>query len=161
MIRGYSVSAVLCLQDPYYRNHEFLQEYFDDKNIKFWDVKAPPKKVEDRIEDAQRLEEWYSEVEASGPGSVGDCVDWLDTEHQQRMSKLDSMAERTLNSVWWPFTQHGIVNKKEEVMVIDSAHGDHFDAYYAKPPLPAGKSSREGNESWLNPYFDGSASWFT
>jgi hypothetical protein len=39
-------------------------------------------------------------------------------------------------------------------MVVDSAEGDCFDAHYA------GKSSGPG-ASLLNPYFDGSASWFT
>jgi len=47
------------------------------------------------------------------------------------------------------------VNKKEDVMVVDSAYGDQFDAHYAQSsPAPTG-------ESLLKPYFDGSASWFT
>lgn len=48
-------------------------------------------------------------------------------------------------------------------MVIDSAKGDTFDAYY-KP----GESSTSGADvkatgsgSMLKPLFDGSASWFT
>lgn len=62
-------------------------------------------------------------------------------------------------------------------MVIDSAHGDHFDAYYAKPEAPEAKPEAEvakpaeaetettettaESESLLSPYFDGAASWFT
>jgi dethiobiotin synthetase/adenosylmethionine--8-amino-7-oxononanoate aminotransferase len=46
------------------------------------------------------------------------------------------------------------VNKKEDVMVVDSAFGDQFDAHYTKP-------ASSGGESLLKPYFDGSASWFT
>lgn len=42
-------------------------------------------------------------------------------------------------------------------MVIDSAHGDHFDAYYAKPA----SETRPADESLLEPFFDGAASWFT
>ena len=59
------------------------------------------------------------------------------------------------------------MNKKEEVMVIDSAHNDCFDAYYAKPPASAASSTAEATttagspDSLLNSYFDGSASWFT
>lgn len=41
-------------------------------------------------------------------------------------------------------------------MIVDSAHGDHFDAHYVKPSGPQQKP-----ESMLKPYFDGSASWFT
>ena len=43
-------------------------------------------------------------------------------------------------------------------MVIDSAHGDHFDAQYSKSPVPSAGSE---DTSLLNSYFDGSASWFT
>ena len=52
------------------------------------------------------------------------------------------------------------VNKKEDIMVIDSAHDDHFDAFYSKPAktLPYETSKAD---SLLTPYFDGSASWFT
>jgi dethiobiotin synthetase/adenosylmethionine--8-amino-7-oxononanoate aminotransferase len=53
-------------------------------------------------------------------------------------------------------------------MVIDSAHNDCFDAYYAKPPaqVPTAtatetRETANGAESLLNSYFDGSASWFT
>lgn len=48
------------------------------------------------------------------------------------------------------------VDKKSDVMVVDSAHGDHFDAHYARPV-----QEREAGDSLLKPYFDGSASWFT
>lgn len=41
-------------------------------------------------------------------------------------------------------------------MVIDSAKGDTFDAYY-KPS----ESTEPDSSSLLNPLFDGSASWFT
>jgi dethiobiotin synthetase/adenosylmethionine--8-amino-7-oxononanoate aminotransferase len=51
------------------------------------------------------------------------------------------------------------VNKKEDVMVVDSAHGDNFDAFYGKPEEVGSKV--EDEDSLLKPYFDGSASWFT
>lgn len=121
MIRGYSVSAVLCLHDGYYRNHEFLREYFGDRGVRFWEVEAPPKREGTREEDAVRLGRWYDRVEgaqsggmgepggAGGAGGVEECAAWLDEEHLARITKLDGMAERTLESVWWPFTQHGLV----------------------------------------------------
>lgn len=59
-------------------------------------------------------------------------------------------------------------------MVVDSAKGDYFDAFYKKPTTTmtmetgtgtekhAGKEGGAGaSESLLNPLFDGSASWFT
>ena len=109
ILRGYSISAVLCLQDGYYRNHEFLQEYFNERGIKFWDVDPPPPKQGTREEDSVRLGEWYEDVEGMGVGKVGECAEWLEEEHQKRIETLDGMPERTLQSVWWPFTQHGLV----------------------------------------------------
>lgn len=55
-------------------------------------------------------------------------------------------------------------------MVIDSAKGDYFDAFYKKPETNEKQSIEEpateqqqspGGKSLLNPLFDGSASWFT
>lgn len=56
------------------------------------------------------------------------------------------------------------MNKKEDIMVIDSAKGDMFDAYYAnRPEAESSKTAVEAEKpkSMLNPLFDGSASWFT
>ncbi|WVF72379.1 dethiobiotin synthase [Kwoniella sp. CBS 6097] len=169
IMRGYSISAVLCLYDSYYRNDTFLEGYFKDRGVGYWTVKPPPEKYGTLEEDAARLGEWYSEVEKLGlreeGGGVSDAAAWLDTEHAQRLEKLAGMPQRTLDNVWWPFTQHGLINKKEDVMVVDSAYGDNFDSYYIRPipatsPISAETTSTEEG-SLLNSYFDGSASWFT
>ena len=111
MLRGYDISAVLCLRDreEYYRNHEFLSEYFGEKGIKFWDVPPPPEKHGSVQEDGERLGEWYGSLENSA-GGVSECVHWLEDEHRLRIEELDGMAERTLKSVWYPFTQHALVS---------------------------------------------------
>ncbi|OCF35322.1 dethiobiotin synthase [Kwoniella heveanensis CBS 569] len=169
IMRGYSISAVLCLYDSYYRNDTFLEGYFKDRGIGYWTVKPPPEKYGTLAEDAVRLGEWYSEVEKlerrEEGGGVREAAQWLEEEHAQRLENLAGMPQRTLDSVWWPFTQHGLINKKEDVMVVDSAYGDNFDSYYTRP-IPASSSdtakptlAEEG--SLLNSYFDGSASWFT
>ena len=161
-MRGYTISAVLCLHQPYYRNHTFLEEYFRDRKIPFWTIKAPPERYGTLAEDAARLAQWYADVEKAQEagetgGGIGHAAQWLETEHGDRIAELEGMPGRTLDSVWWPFTQHGLVNKKEDVMVIDSAHGDSFDALY----LPSSAHEVTPTESLLNSYFDGSASWFT
>ncbi|ODN84878.1 dethiobiotin synthase [Cryptococcus amylolentus CBS 6039] len=161
LVRGYSLSAVLCLYDPYYRNHTFLEDYFKDRGIGYWTIKTPPEKYGTVEEDGVRLEEWYKDVERSVEGElgggVGDAARWLEDGHKKRIEELGTMPQRTLDSVWWPFTQHQLINKKEDVMVVDSAYGDNFDAFYTKPE---GKEISK-NESLLKSYFDGSASWFT
>lgn len=96
-------------------------------------------------------------------GTSGSIVKALDRVHEERIREIEGMPQRTLDSVWWPFTQHGLVNKKEEVMVVDSAFGDNFDAYYAKSGGndQTASAADKGDKSLLNPFFDGSASWFT
>ncbi|WVQ98554.1 dethiobiotin synthase [Kwoniella sp. CBS 9459] len=170
IMRGYSISAVLCLYDSYYRNDTFLEGYFKDRDVGYWTVRPPPEKYGTLAEDAARLGKWYSQVEQLGSreegGGVSEAAEWLDKEHVQRLEKLAGMPQRTLDSVWWPFTQHGLINKKEDVMVVDSAYGDNFDSYYTRPiPASSSSSSTETTSaeqgSLLNSYFDGSASWFT
>ncbi|GMK55471.1 hypothetical protein CspeluHIS016_0205270 [Cutaneotrichosporon spelunceum] len=168
LLRGYDVAAVLCLHDSYYRNDDFLRPYFEERGIGFWDIARPPDRRGSVAEDAVRLGEWYAHVEGEGRqedggGGVGPAVRHLEDTHARRVEEIRGMPRRTLDSVWWPFTQHGLVNREEQVMVIDSAHGDHFDAYYAKPAGEADSQPKEeaARESLLEPYFDGAASWFT
>ncbi|CAK9781058.1 adenosylmethionine-8-amino-7-oxononanoate transaminase [Cutaneotrichosporon oleaginosum] len=168
LLRGYDVAAVLCLHDAYYRNDDFLRPYFTERGIGFWDVARPPEKRGTVDEDAARLGEWYASVEAEVDGEegggVGGAVKHLEESHDARVKRIEGMPRRTLDTVWWPFTQHGLVNREDQVMVIDSAHGDHFDAYYAQASMaPDSSAETEGGEqeSLLEPYFDGAASWFT
>lgn len=110
LLRGYTVSAVLCLHQPYYQNHEFLSSYFAERGIPLYTINAPPEKYGTVEEDRVRLGKWYEEVEATSEGGVAGTVEWLEREHEERIKSLDGMAERTLDSVWWPFTQHGLVS---------------------------------------------------
>jgi dethiobiotin synthetase/adenosylmethionine--8-amino-7-oxononanoate aminotransferase len=64
------------------------------------------------------------------------------------------MPKRTLNTIWWPFVQHGLANSEKDVTVIDSAYSDFFSVY--RPD-----EQPEGASSLLTPEFDGSASWWT
>lgn len=114
-MRGYDVKAVLCLHDPYYRNDSFLRDYFADRGVGFWDVRRPPPREGSVEEDAARLAEWYAQVEGEGgsgegEGGIGSAVEWLAQKHKERVTDIESMPQRTLDSVWWPFTQHGLVH---------------------------------------------------
>jgi dethiobiotin synthetase/adenosylmethionine--8-amino-7-oxononanoate aminotransferase len=114
-MRGYDIKAVLCLHDSYYRNDSFLREYFADRDIEFFDVRRPPEKRGTVEEDAARLAEWYAAVEGlggegDGEGGVRAAVEHLANKHVQRLEEIESMPQRTLDSVWWPFTQHFLVS---------------------------------------------------
>ena len=58
------------------------------------------------------------------------------------------------------------IKKESDVMVIDSAKGDTFDAFYKAKAQEARRETerevvKDEVKSLLNPLFDGSASWFT
>lgn len=103
-------------------------------------------------------------------------LETLRGNHEERLSNLDTMASRASQCIWYPFTQQSLVGP-QEIMAIDSAHGDYFQTL--APPLPLPQmantpntdiaSKPTGNESYipekappaLRASFDASASWWT
>ncbi|KAI0329273.1 onanonoxo-7-onima-8-eninoihtemlysoneda [Cubamyces sp. BRFM 1775] len=158
MLRGYIVDAVLLFRDEYYRNWEYLSPYFAERGIPVVSLNPPPERQSDPKADASLTEHYYQDiVPDSGEGAIFDVIKHLDSCHTRRLEELDSMPRRTLDSIWWPFVQHGHVKRETDVNIIDSAWGDFFSVYNGKrSPSP---SSSEN--SLLEPQFDGSASWWT
>lgn len=63
-------------------------------------------------EDGLRLEEYYKSLEQDGRnGGMLEVARRLEEMHGERMRGLESMPERTMSKVWWPFTQHGLVSR--------------------------------------------------
>ncbi|KAI0749859.1 onanonoxo-7-onima-8-eninoihtemlysoneda [Daedaleopsis nitida] len=175
MLRGYIVDAVLLFRDEYYRNWEYLSPYFGERGVPVMSVEPPPERHPNATTDASLTETYYSDiVPSSGDGPIFDVVRHLDACHTRRISNLDTMPRRTLDTIWWPFVQHGHVQHEADVNVIDSAWGDFFSVYNGKrsardvpaipdssstsrtPPAPSSRAA-----SLLEPQFDGSASWWT
>ncbi|KAL1949821.1 hypothetical protein VTO73DRAFT_8702 [Trametes versicolor] len=156
LIRGYIVDAVLLFRDEYYRNWEYLAPYFAERGIPVTSIQPPPERKPDPAADASLTEQYYQGiVPETGDSTIFDVVKHLDTCHTRRLEELDSMPRRTLDSIWWPFVQHGHVKTEADVNVIDSAWGDFFSVYNGKRPTASSKTSI------LEPQLDGSASWWT
>lgn len=185
LLRGYTIDAVLLFQDDYYKNHAYLEQYFqalpkvhvDDYlgggTIVASVPKPPNRVVEDQDADARNLEGYYSSLAGEVSAGVesntidgtksqlGRVIEHLELRHAARLENLASMPHRTLSSVWWPFTQHASVKGESSVTVIDSAHEDFFVASGPNsfderdPPAATSRSSLLATE------FDGSASWWT
>ncbi|KJA19492.1 hypothetical protein HYPSUDRAFT_143643 [Hypholoma sublateritium FD-334 SS-4] len=158
LLRGYNVDAVVLFRDEYYRNWEYLKPYFAERGIFLETVPPPPPQLANPAEDFLSTDNYYESLvtedgEIQGIGSV---VDHLDTCHVQRLQELESMPRRALDSIWWPFVQHGLVKGGKDVNVIDSAHADFFSVSN-KTALEDASS----NQSILAPQYDGSASWWT
>lgn len=162
MLRGYDVDAVLVFKEEYYANYSYFEKWFQERGIRVGIVEHPPEQLPSASEDAQNLDAYYSRI-ADRP--LQRVVHQLQQTHLDRMSNLATAPRRTLDQVWWPFVQHGLVQKESDVMVIDSAHGDHFSTFStSSPPVdgpPAADAASPTETSLLSPMFDGSASWWT
>jgi bifunctional dethiobiotin synthetase / adenosylmethionine---8-amino-7-oxononanoate aminotransferase len=139
LIRGYHVDGVAMFRDPYYQNYEYLAQYFAEQNVPFYSVTHPPNKVENGDENHRITQEYYSQITSESVNSEVMLFDnHLDQVHTERLKDLGSMAKRTIDTVWWPFVQHGLIKGESDVTVIDSASGDFFSVF---DPSPAFASS--------------------
>jgi dethiobiotin synthetase/adenosylmethionine--8-amino-7-oxononanoate aminotransferase len=159
-LRGYIVDALLLFSEDYYRNHEYLSDYFRSRGVMVSSFPGPPPRLDDDQENFKKTEEYYSSlVPNASSGPLHEVVDYLEGCHTKRIDELQSMPKRTLDTVWWPFVQHGAVKAEHEVSVIDSAHGDFFSVHTSPSMQPPATTS--SSQAILEPKFDGSASWWT
>lgn len=123
----------------------------------------------DPKDDALALSEYYETCSTSP--AITNIVDLLQQKHFSRVSKLTSLPSQAEAVVWHPFRQHGI---PQNIIAIDSAYGDHFQAYNAEtdPALTAPPAQQTPTgltplaalppaQPLLTPLFDASASWWT
>lgn len=73
---------------------------------------------------AEDLGAWYLRSEAV----FAHLRSILEQSHLRRIDRLQSMPEKAMTSLWWPFTQHSLVSK-EGVTVIDSRSGENFSVF--------------------------------
>ena len=163
ILRGYIVDAVLLFRDEYYRNWEYLSGYFGERAIPVMSVPPPPERHSDPSTDLMHTEKYYQDiVPASRNSPIFEVLSHLDQCHTRRLEELDSMPRRTLDTIWWPFVQHGHVKHEADVNIIDSAWGDFFSVYNGrKAQTTASALASPVAPSLLEPQFDGSASWWT
>ncbi|KXN91663.1 Bifunctional dethiobiotin synthetase/7,8-diamino-pelargonic acid aminotransferase, mitochondrial [Leucoagaricus sp. SymC.cos] len=152
LLRGYIIDAVLLFRDDYYRNWEYLEPYFAEKGIHLAAVDAPPPRLAEPSADQASTQEYYTNLVKDDSSRINTVLDHLDKCHTSRQEELASMPKRTLDTIWWPFVQHGLAKDEADVTVIDSAFSDFFSVY---------RPSKHPDQSLLSPEFDGSASWWT
>ena len=157
-LRGYIIDAVLLFRDEYHRNWEYLTPYFAERGIHVTAVAPPPSRTTNPDETIATTEKYYEElVPRDHRSDVFAVQRHLDACHARRIDELRSMPRRALNSIWWPFVQHGLVSEKD-ITVIDSASSDFFSIYRSDRNQ---RHQTPGQDSLLQPSFDGSASWWT
>ena len=155
LLRGYIIDSVLLFRDNIYRNWEYLMPYFAERGVFATVIDHPPPQRSDVQENFISTEKYFETLASeSRTGRIFDVLRHLDDRHARRLEELDSLPSRTLESIWWPFVQHGLVENERDVTVIDSAWSDFFNVYHPR-------SSEKISQSLLERQFDGSASWWT
>ncbi|KAK0544495.1 hypothetical protein OC845_005562 [Tilletia horrida] len=168
-------------------NSEYLAKWAEERahhGLRFWSIGGPsrlpgssssiwgppPEKGSNSDEqDFEHMQSWYrglvngdpsmepSSADPTATRGLLDVVKHLEHRHVSRLQNLDSLAQRTRDVCWWPFTQHEQFKTNDDVTVIDSAHGDMFVSY--RSLSSAFKAAPQS--SLLSPLLDSSASWWT
>ncbi|KAG8872031.1 hypothetical protein FRB97_008101 [Tulasnella sp. 331] len=169
ILRGYDVESLLIFKEDYYRNWEYLTKWFADRNrgtvgtkVHVSILERPPARHSDPTHDHQMMEGYYATVCDSTTGSnpLEASLEHLESRHEARIRNLESMPRRTMEHIWWPFVQHGMVKDDKDVTVMDSAHNDFFSVF-STPLKDTTTNTRHEHSSLIKPSFDGSASWWT
>ncbi|KAF2672399.1 PLP-dependent transferase [Microthyrium microscopicum] len=149
-LRGYDVLLHLIFEEDEYQNVKYLESYFDERGVPTLALPKPPAPKKNPEEDMENMWNYYSEV--TSLDMVYKVLDKLKSGHTNRITELDSMAERAHKQIWYPFTQHSNL-KPKDILVIDSAYKNNFDTLV--------KNEKSKSESLLRAAVDGSASWWT
>ncbi|PKY27118.1 PLP-dependent transferase [Rhizophagus irregularis] len=174
LLRGYDIPIIILFNNENFKNHLFIEKYFNENQNssiikpKIFDIQLPPKK--DEYNDLVNMKNYFQ----SNDENFNHVTDELEEWYENKFNRLDKMEEKAKEIVWWPFTQHGIVDK---VNVVDSAYKDLLITYNNNNNSN-NNNSNNSNDSHnsnnsntsdidtpdtpsLNEVFDGSASWWT
>ena len=108
-------------------------------------VPPPPARHQDIKEDEASMHVYYDMVSKSA--ALNKVKQVLHDAHTSRLQRLESMPDKALQHLWYPFTQHAHLSPPV-ITTIDSALNDDFACY-------------DSSNKSLRPVFDGSASWWT
>lgn len=144
MMRGYDIPTILLFDQPQYKNHQLIEHRVQQHQVQVATVPAPPTMLLDPIQDQISMKKYYSQLDEL----LVPVIQNLDLQHAKRFDRLETMAQKSRDTFWWPFTQHELV---KDVTVIDSAHHDYFTTYETKPD----------GELTAKEMFDSCASWWT
>jgi bifunctional dethiobiotin synthetase / adenosylmethionine---8-amino-7-oxononanoate aminotransferase len=160
ILRGYDIDSVICFDDQgVYENASYLQSYFADMDIKTNTVPwLPDLEGKAGQEEFQLMSSYYQSTSIGS--ELHNIADDLIQKHSSRLETVNRLAKRTAKSIWHPFTQHKHVRNAEDILVIDSAHGDHFQVKHTTASLSSSQE-QDAVSPVLYPAFDGSASWWT
>lgn len=144
-LRGFDVPLLLTFQEDRYKNFEYFKDYFSQKNVHVTAIPAPPPALPSLEQDTLQMKDYYHEV--SNSYVIKQANEYLTEVHKKRLLDLQSLKQRASDTIWYPFSQHSLINK-DTITAIDSAHSDFFQSF-------------DNKTSSLESLFDASASWWT
>jgi dethiobiotin synthetase/adenosylmethionine--8-amino-7-oxononanoate aminotransferase len=120
ILRGMDISCVVMLDKGMGNERQIAEMLKSFKNYRGESVPVfvlppIPKRRTERA-GAPALRSWILQCH----DKLKKIQDKLDKDHSERMTRMSAASELALSSLWWPFTQHALVNK---VTVIDSRAG--------------------------------------
>jgi dethiobiotin synthetase/adenosylmethionine--8-amino-7-oxononanoate aminotransferase len=155
VLRGYDIDAVVCFEDHgKYENAKYLKQYFEKMAIPTFTLPWIPNLdgIGAGTQEEEKIMQKYYQSNSQESSTQGVAKRILD-RHVQRLTDLSTMASRTKEAIWHPFTQHKHIQSSDHILVFDSAYGDYFQVQDT--------SSKQETNPILYPAFDGSASWWT
>ncbi|KAM7186841.1 Pyridoxal phosphate-dependent transferase [Rhypophila sp. PSN 637] len=161
-IRGYDVSVVVLVDfHPEYKNADYLKEYFTTYSVPVYTLPPPPSAS--RLCFEEQVQAYYEEIRKNPDSWSLKMI--LRGAHESRKQRLLTMRPGALKRLWYPFTQHGTIEQKN-IMLIDSALGDHLQTVLLKEPgntrdLYPDVMPQDRSRGVMQSSFDGSASWWT
>lgn len=167
-IHGFDIDMLLVLKEEYYENYKYFERWSLEHGIKFAAIDSPPEFIQnDSTKEFTQMLKFYETLTHS-ESSIANAVRTLQALHLRRIEDLESMPQRALKHIWWPFLQHKLLVNPRQVNVIDSAYKDSMLTYQASSPSPSTSiSTNEAHKEHVDAdpllryKFDGSASWWT
>jgi dethiobiotin synthetase/adenosylmethionine--8-amino-7-oxononanoate aminotransferase len=144
-LRGYDIPEILLFHDKDWNNQDYLAKRFNNE-ADVSTIPLPPTQLDDPLKELESMKKYYEQVDEH----LHPVIERLDRKHQERFERLETMAQKSRDVFWWPFTQHNMV---KEVTVIDSAFKDHMYTYAPEAPAKKDLVPKE--------MFDACASWWT
>lgn len=151
-VRGYDVLGIGLFADDRYDNHSYLREYFVERNVDCLSVGLPPERLASQSADVKAMGDYYQNAGESE--RLADFTSRFLQTHKQRIEGLREMPAEANDNIWHPFLQHS-ERSENNIVAMDSAYGDFFQAYTTK------HVHDEATSTLLKPAFDASASWWT
>jgi bifunctional dethiobiotin synthetase / adenosylmethionine---8-amino-7-oxononanoate aminotransferase len=166
-IRGYNVDSLLVFDDAQWGNASYLQKHFAKHDVQTFVLPLPPPRREADLDEEQSMSDYYARCAESA--TIQSLIEHLNQQHFSRVSKLTSMPAHADAIIWHPFRQHAL---PQNIIAIDSAHGDSFEAYNQEADAGVMAATQTSNHSGTattgsaskpvtTQLFDSSASWWT